>query len=66
MNCPNCNAPDLRTYETFQLPERTIRTKKCHTCLWKFTSIEEIPDVPIVIPISVRKKNRAIKKQQEI
>ena len=63
MNCPNCNNSTLRTVETFQTIERTIRTKKCNTCLWKFTSVEEIPDEPIVIPTSVRKK--VVKRQEE-
>lgn len=42
MNCPNCEAPKLRTVETFQTPLKTIRTKKCMTCLWTFTSMEEV------------------------
>lgn len=62
MNCPNCDTPDLRTFETFQTPTQTIRTKKCHNCLWKFTSVEEIPDVPVVIPNAVRRRNKATKK----
>ena len=65
MNCPNCNTPDLRTFETFQTIERTIRTKKCHKCLWKFTSVEEIPDEPVVIPDSVRRKKKIVNKQEE-
>jgi transcriptional regulator NrdR family protein len=58
MNCPNCNEPGLRTIETFQTPEKTIRTKRCCKCLWKFNSIEEIPDDPVVIPESIRKPKK--------
>lgn len=62
MICPNCNVCSLRTLETFQTPEQTIRTKKCNNCLWKFTSIEEIPDEYVVIPDKVRRKKNGIAK----
>lgn len=44
MNCPNCQAPGLRTTETFQTPEATLRTKKCPACRWSFTSREVVTD----------------------
>ena len=53
MNCPNCNAENMRTTETFKTPEETVRTKMCQVCYWKFTSRETISD-DIVIPRSVR------------
>lgn len=55
MHCPNCGHANLRTVETFQQPDKTLRTKKCLSCEWKFTSVEEIPDEPVVIPTKVRK-----------
>jgi transcriptional regulator NrdR family protein len=56
MNCPNCNAPNLRTYETFQTTDITYRTKRCTVCEWKFTSKEEIPYENVVIPNEVKRK----------
>ncbi len=53
MNCPNCNAENMRTTETFKTPKETVRTKQCQVCYWKFTSRETISD-DIVIPRSVR------------
>ena len=53
MNCPNCNAEKLRTTETFQLADETVRTKCCMSCKWKFTSRETISE-DIVIPSAVR------------
>lgn len=61
MNCPNCGHPNLRTCETFQTPEKTIRTKRCESCLWKFTSLEEIPDEPVAIPTAIRKPKKGCK-----
>jgi transcriptional regulator NrdR family protein len=58
MHCPNCSHPNLRTVGTFQSTEKTYRTKRCDTCQWKFTSIEEIPDFYVVIPESIRKPNK--------
>lgn len=57
MKCPNCEQPGLRTIETFQLDNKTIRTKKCHECKWTFTSVEEISD-SLVIPKSIRRMKR--------
>jgi transcriptional regulator NrdR family protein len=42
MNCPNCNAKNMRTTETFKAPEETVRTKQCQVCKWKYTSRETI------------------------
>lgn len=53
MNCPNCNAEKLRTTETFQLADETVRTKMCRECKWKYTSRETISE-DIVIPATVR------------
>lgn len=53
MNCPNCNAGNMRTTETFKAPTETVRTKMCQVCKWKFTSRETISE-DIVIPSSVR------------
>ena len=53
MNCPNCNAENMRTTETFKTPAETVRTKMCQVCKWKFTSRETISE-DIVIPSSVR------------
>jgi transcriptional regulator NrdR family protein len=53
MNCPNCNAENMRTTETFKTPEETVRTKMCQVCKWKYTSRETISE-DIVIPRSVR------------
>jgi transcriptional regulator NrdR family protein len=62
MNCPNCNAENMRTTETFKLPTETVRTKMCQVCKWKFTSRETISE-DIVIPASVRnlKSKRGLK-----
>jgi len=57
MNCPNCGAGKLRTTETFQTPEKTIRTKKCRECNWTFTSNEEISE-QLVIPKVLRNAKR--------
>ena len=57
MNCPNCNEPRMLTTETFSLPALTIRTKKCRSCAWTFTSREEVCD-DVVIPNSVRRADR--------
>ena len=58
MDCPNCNHPNLRTFETFQTSEITYRTKRCTKCEWKFISVEEIPwEVP-TIPDAVRRKKK--------
>ena len=57
MKCPNCEQPGLKTIETFQLNDKTIRTKKCPECKWTFTSVEEISD-SLVIPKSVRRMKR--------
>ena len=61
MNCPNCGAIDLRTTETFQTIEQTIRTKKCQKCQWRFTSVEEIPYEHVVIPDNVRRRKKGYK-----
>jgi transcriptional regulator NrdR family protein len=53
MNCPNCNAENMRTTETFKTPEETVRTKQCQVCKWRYTSRETISE-DIVIPASVR------------
>ena len=53
MNCPNCNAENMRSTETFKLPTETVRTKMCRECKWKFTSRETISE-DIVIPANVR------------
>ncbi len=53
MNCPNCNAENMRTTETFKAPEETVRTKQCQSCKWKYTSRETISE-DIVIPAAVR------------
>lgn len=62
MNCPNCNAENMRTTETFKMPAETVRTKMCQVCKWKFTSRETISE-DIVIPSSVRnlKSKRGLK-----
>ena len=62
MNCPNCNAENMRTTETFKMPTETVRTKMCQVCKWKFTSRETISE-DIVIPASVRnlKSKRGLK-----
>ena len=57
MKCPNCSAPKLKTIETFQTDERTIRTKKCPECKWTFTSVEQISD-DLVIPKTIRMGKR--------
>lgn len=57
MHCPNCAQPGLRTIETFQLGNETIRTKKCPLCKWTFTSREEICD-SVVIPKAIRHTKR--------
>jgi transcriptional regulator NrdR family protein len=57
MKCPNCGNLKLHTVETFQTHDSTYRTKKCLSCLWKFTSIEEIAD-SVTIPDVVRKAKR--------
>ena len=54
MNCPNCQHPGLRTVETFQTPEATLRTKKCTKCSWLFTSREVVTD-DTPIPRALRK-----------
>jgi len=53
MNCPNCNAENMRTTETFKMPCETVRTKQCQVCKWKYTSRETISE-DIVIPAAVR------------
>ena len=62
MNCPNCDAENMRTTETFKAPTETVRTKMCQVCKWKFTSRETISE-DIVIPSSVRnlKSKRGLK-----
>jgi transcriptional regulator NrdR family protein len=55
MHCPNCDHGKLNTVETYQTKERTIRYKKCAVCLWRFTSVEIIPDDHVVIPAKTRK-----------
>lgn len=57
MNCPNCNHPKLKTFETFQTPDATLRTKRCLACLWKFTSREQVIE-ETVIPTSVRRPTK--------
>lgn len=57
MHCPNCGHPKLATIETFQLNDSTVRTKKCPSCKWTFTSREEICD-DVVIPKSIRHSKR--------
>ena len=58
MICPNCNHPRLNTVEVYQDVARTIRYKKCGGCLWRFTSVETIPDESPVIPNKVRKPRK--------
>lgn len=53
MNCPNCGAEKMRSVETFQLADETVRTKLCRECKWKFTTRETVCD-DIVIPAAVR------------
>ena len=53
MNCPNCDAENMRTTETFKAPTETVRTKMCRECKWKYTSRETISE-DIVIPATVR------------
>ena len=53
MNCPECDTPQLLTTETFQLPDKTIRTKKCRECKYTFTSYETISE-EIAIPRAIR------------
>jgi transcriptional regulator NrdR family protein len=62
MNCPNCNAENMRTTETFKMPCETVRTKMCQVCKWKYTSRETISE-DIVIPAAVRnlKSKRGLK-----
>jgi hypothetical protein len=59
MNCPECNAANMRTTETFKTPEITYRTKRCRACNWTFTSREELAD-DVTIPQRVRdfKRNK--------
>lgn len=63
MNCPNCNAPKLRTTETFNAPDKTWRTKKCQECNWTFTSHETIADA-VSIPRSIRNFKHKRKSQE--
>jgi hypothetical protein len=47
----------MRTTETFNLFDATVRTKKCRACAWTFTSREEICD-DVVIPDAIRRAKR--------
>jgi transcriptional regulator NrdR family protein len=38
-----------------QANDKTYRYKRCPKCEWNFTSVEEIPDTPPVIPNSIRR-----------
>lgn len=58
MNCPNCQAPNMRTTETFKTPEMTYRTKKCRACAWTFTSHEVLVE-ELTIPVAVRRPRPA-------
>ena len=53
MNCPNCGAEKMRSTETFQLADETVRTKMCRECKWTYTTRETISD-DVVIPAAVR------------
>jgi hypothetical protein len=53
MNCPNCGAEKMRSTETFQLADETVRTKQCRECKWTYTTRETISD-DVVIPAAVR------------
>lgn len=55
MKCPNCGEARLMTKQTMQDVDKTYRYKRCPSCSWNFTSVEEIPDTPPVIPNSVRR-----------
>jgi len=57
MNCPSCNAPKLRTVETFQWDDGTARTKKCDACGRRFISVEQIQEGAF-IPNVVRNAKR--------
>jgi len=57
MNCPACNAPKLRTVETFQWANSTARTKKCEACSQRFVSLEQIQEGAF-IPHVVRETKR--------
>lgn len=57
MQCPNCDSEErLLTVETFQTKESTYRTKKCPSCLWKFTTKEDVTDDSIPDRIRRAKK----------
>ncbi|MEM3731706.1 MAG: transcriptional regulator NrdR [Candidatus Bathyarchaeia archaeon] len=54
MNCPYCGSPNIRTIETRDSPENTIRRRKeCTDCGKRFTTYEYIE----VVELMVRKKN---------
>jgi transcriptional regulator NrdR family protein len=55
MKCPNCGHLPLVTKQTMQSDNKTYRYKRCPSCLWNFTSVEEIPDTPPVISSAIRK-----------
>lgn len=57
MHCPNCDHNKLHTVETYQTPTKTVRTKKCMACDWRFTSVEEISDM-VTIPKEIRLRSR--------
>jgi len=58
VNCPECINGRLRTVETFQTQDTTIRTKLCTECRWKFTTVERVEDdlIPSHIRLSKRRK----------
>lgn len=55
MNCPHCDAPAMRTIESFTTSDETVRTKLCRYCKWKYRTREMFTD-DIVIPASVRRR----------
>lgn len=64
MNCPNCDSPGLRTVETFQLHESTLRTKRCPACKWLFTSKEVVTeDTPIPREVRRAKVSKNVQEQ---
>lgn len=55
MKCPNCHESHLNTVQTMQGTDKTYRYKRCPSCKWNFTSVEEIPDQPPRIPDAIRR-----------
>ena len=57
MKCPECKQGKLKTVETFQTDDSTLRTKLCCYCEWKFTTVEKITEAE-TIPNAVRRPKK--------